>query len=101
MAFIGNKQALNILKPLVGRNMSVICLNSVSLRGRGTVSSHHIQDGVIDTKKSKYLLQICAILSETFHSCLKYLDLSKNRWMDSTTGFVGLFTLRSLVCIIY
>ncbi|XP_059141011.1 toll-like receptor 4 [Physella acuta] len=109
----GKKQALQILQPLVGRNMTLIKFLRVILGAPTGFTSNSIQDDVLDIEKTKYLIQICvrrfefiysslfildqnALVSETWHSCLEYLDLSENRWIGSNLGLIRLLTLRSL-----
>ncbi|XP_059141002.1 toll-like receptor 4 [Physella acuta] len=107
------KEALHILKPLVGRNMTLIKFVRVILDSPAGVSSNSMQEDVLDLDKTKYLIQICvgrfefihsflfildhnALISETWKSCLEYLSLSENRWIGSNLAFIKLFTLRSL-----
>ncbi|XP_059141007.1 toll-like receptor 4 [Physella acuta] len=95
MTHLGTAKVLEIFKPLVGRSMSVISLNSVYLAARETVSSHHMQDGVLDAEKTKYLLQICVRRFEFTRSFLRILEqdalFSETcGWLKINISFVGM-----------
>ncbi|BFZ09344.1 hypothetical protein BsWGS_12383 [Bradybaena similaris] len=114
---LGVENSLRAMKPLRGRNMTVISFDSIDVFEHDRYAGFIKNDGVLNYSKTRHLLEICvrnfsltsshiyvvesnAFSGAVWDKCLVTLDLSDNPLLGTKIAFIRILNFKNIETII-